>query len=88
LGNGARAVRVIVKIAEPASGTFRAELDNETGDWFGQPMSVTYNQPELSLRVNSGAGMFQGTLNGDHTEMVGSWLQGGRREPARFWRED
>ena len=88
LGNGARAVRVIVKIAEPASGIYRAELDNETGDWFGQPMSVTYNQPELSLRVNSGAGMFQGTLNGDHTEMVGSWLQGGRREPARFWRED
>jgi RNA polymerase sigma factor (sigma-70 family) len=88
LGNGARAVRVIVKIAEPSSGNYRAELDNETGDWFGQPMSVTYNQPELSLRVNSGAGMFQGTLNGDHTEMVGSWLQGGRREPARFWRED
>ena len=88
LGNGARAVRVIVKIAEPASGTYRAELDNETGAWFGQPMSVTYTQSEVMLRVSSGAGRFKGTLNADHTEMAGNWLQGGRQVPARFWREN
>src|SRR5262249_11526846 len=79
MGNGAGVVHVVAKIAEPTSGTYRAELDNETGAWFRQPMSVTYNQPGLSLRVDSGAGMFQGTLNSDHTEMVGNWLQGGRR---------
>jgi hypothetical protein len=86
LGNGARAVHLTVKISEPDSGTFRAELDNMTTSWVCQPLSVTYNQPEVKLLVASGAGMFQGEVRNGNTEMVGDWIQGGRRTPVIFQR--
>ena len=86
LGNGARAVHLTVKISEPDSGTFRAELDNMTTSWVRQPLSVTYNQPEVKLLVASGAGMFQGEVRNGNTEMVGDWIQGGSRTPVIFQR--
>ncbi|MGA2555473.1 MAG: sigma-70 family RNA polymerase sigma factor [Verrucomicrobiota bacterium] len=80
------AAHLAVKIAEPSSGTFRAELDNLTTSWLGQPLSVTYKQPEVKLLVASGAGMFQGEVRNGNTEMVGNWMQGGRRTPVIFQR--
>jgi len=88
LDGGVRVVRVVAKIAEPVAGTYRAELDNETAGWRRQPLLVAYRQPEVSLRVASGAGMFEGVLNGDHTEMVGNWVQNGERTPASFRRAE
>jgi RNA polymerase sigma factor (sigma-70 family) len=81
-------VRVTVKIAEPSPGTFRAELDNLTSSWLGQPLVVTYNPPEVKLLVASGAGMFQGEVRSGNTEMVGNWVQGGRQTPVTFKRAD
>jgi RNA polymerase sigma factor (sigma-70 family) len=79
-------IHITVKIAEPSSGTFRAELDNLTTSWVGQPLSVTYNQPEVKLRVVSGAGLFQGEVRNGNTEMAGNWIQGGRQTPVVFQR--
>jgi RNA polymerase sigma factor (sigma-70 family) len=84
LGGGR--VRITIKIAEPSPGIFRAELDNLTTSWLGQPMTVTYNRPEVELRVASGAGMFQGELRNGNTEMAGNWLQGGGQTPIVFKR--
>ena len=78
LGN----VRITVKIAEPSSGEFRAELDNLTTSWLGQPLTVTYNPPEVKLQVASGAGQFQGEVRNGNSEMVGNWLQDGRQSPT------
>ena len=75
--NGADSLPLIVKIAEPSTGQFRAELDIMAGPWLGMPMSITYNQRQVQLRVASGAGMFEGTMNNDASEMVGQWVQGG-----------
>jgi RNA polymerase sigma factor (sigma-70 family) len=88
LGSGRSEVRVTIKIAEPSPGTFRAELDNLTTSWLGQPLTVTYNPPEVKLLVASGAGMFQGELRNGNTEMAGNWLQGGRQTPMVFKRAD
>jgi RNA polymerase sigma factor (sigma-70 family) len=85
-GSGAQAIHITVKISEPASGMFRAELDNVTTSWTGQPLSVTYDQPEVKLLVASGAGMFQGRVRNHHSEMAGDWIQGGRRTPVIFQR--
>jgi RNA polymerase sigma factor (sigma-70 family) len=85
-GSGARAIRITIKISEPVSGEFRAELDNVTTAWLGQPVSVTYNPPEVKLLVASGAGMFQGELRNGNTEMAGDWIQGGGRTPVIFQR--
>ena len=81
-------VRITVRIAEPSSGNFRAELDNLTSSWLGQPLTVTYNPPEVKLEVASGAGMFQGEVRNGNTELVGNWIQDGRQPPVVFHRAD
>ena len=86
LGDGPDSVRVVVKISEPSTGNFRAQLDNLTGPWLGQPLLVTFKQPNVQLLVASRAGMFKGELNDDHSQMTGTWVQGGRKSPARFQR--
>jgi len=88
LGNGPEAVRVVVRISEPSSNNFHAELDNLSGPWFGQPLLVTCEQRNVQLLVASRAGMFQGRLNDDASQMLGNWVQGGRKSPAKFWRAD
>jgi len=88
LGNGVNAVHVVVKISEPSSGKFDAQLDNLSGPWLRQPLLVAYEEGEVELTVASRAGMFQGNLTEDHSKMNGKWMQGGRKVPARFWRDD
>ena len=85
---GKRPVRLAIKIAEPSPGTFRAELDNLSSSWIGQPVTVTYNPPEVKLEVASGAGTFQGEVRNGSTEMVGNWIQGGGQAPVIFKRAD
>jgi RNA polymerase sigma factor (sigma-70 family) len=77
-----------VKIAEPAKGTFRAELDNVDQGHPGQPMSVSYDSPNVKLPVMTGSGMFEGRLNGNDTEMEGNWIEGGQHLPMTFKRAD
>jgi hypothetical protein len=77
-----------VKIAEPAKGTFRAELDNVDQGHPGQPMSVNYDPPNVKLPVMTGSGMFEGRLNGNDTEMEGNWIEGGQHFPMTFKRAD
>jgi RNA polymerase sigma factor (sigma-70 family) len=86
VGRSRGGVRIAIKIAEPSPGTFRAELDNLTTSWVRQPLSVTYNPPEVKLLVASGAGMFQGEVRNGNTEMAGDWIQGGSRTPVIFQR--
>jgi hypothetical protein len=77
-----------VKIAEPVKGTFRAELDNVDQGQPGQPMSVSYDPPNVKLPVMTGSGMFEGRLNGNDTEMDGDWIEGGQHFPMTFKRAD
>jgi hypothetical protein len=77
-----------VKIAEPAKGTFRAELDNIDQGHPGQPMSVSYDPPNVKLPVMTGSGMFEGRLNGNKMEMDGDWIEGGQHLPMTFKRAD
>jgi len=92
LSNGPDSLRLVVKISEPSSGTFHAHLDTlakgDNGPWLGQPLLVSCRGREVELLVASRAGMFEGTLNEDASEMVGNWLQGGWKFPSRFWRAD
>jgi RNA polymerase sigma factor (sigma-70 family) len=82
------AIPVNLKIAEQANGTFRAEGDSPMQGANGRPGTVIYNRPMVKLMAASGSGMFQGTINSDHTEMLGSWIQGGQSTPATVKRAD
>jgi RNA polymerase sigma factor (sigma-70 family) len=88
LGNGPDAIRVVVKISEPSSNNFHAELDNLNGPWLGQRLLVTRDERKVQLLVASHAGMFQGTLNEDGSQMAGNWVQGGRKTPSKLRRTD
>jgi RNA polymerase sigma factor (sigma-70 family) len=86
IGTGPDAVPVDLKIAGQADGTFRAEAGNPGAD--GQPMTVTYNQPEVEFTRATGAGMFQGQVNGAGTEISGFWIQDGQSTAAIVKRAD
>ena len=76
------------RIAGQADGTFRAELDNPNEGALGQPATVAYRRPAVQLILASRNGMFQGEINGDNTEIRGSWIQAGQATPASFQRSD
>jgi len=86
LGNGPNSIQVVVKISEPSSNNFHAELDNLNGPWLGQSLLVTRDERKVQLLVASHAGMFQGTLNEDASQISGNWVQGGRKTPSKLWR--
>jgi RNA polymerase sigma factor (sigma-70 family) len=88
LGTGPDALPLNWKIAESAGGAFRAELDNPNQGAMGQTTKVEYQRPTVKLTLATGSGMFQGELSPDHTEMKGSWMQGGQSTPAAFKRGD
>jgi hypothetical protein len=88
IGSGPDALPVNVKIAELSDGTFRAESDNPMQGVDGQPASVSYNRPLVKLALASGAGLFQGAVNSNDTEIIGSWTQGGQSIPASIKRSD
>jgi hypothetical protein len=81
-------LRLNVKIAEPTKGTFRAELDSIDEGLNGQPTSVSYDPPNVKLRVMTGAGMFEGQLSGNDAALAGTWTQGGWHTPVTFKRAD
>jgi hypothetical protein len=54
----------------------------------GQPASVTFSRPTVKLTLASGAGMFQGDLNNENTEITGSWMQDGQSLPTVVKRAD
>jgi tRNA A-37 threonylcarbamoyl transferase component Bud32 len=88
IGTGPDALPLNWKIAEPTNGTYRAELDNPNQGALGQPTRVEYNRPTVKLVLATRNGMFQGEINSDHTELKGSWIQGGESAPASFKRGD
>jgi hypothetical protein len=70
--------RLQLEIAEAADGSFRAELNNpERSSATGWPVtSLNYEEPRVKIVVQGVAAMFEGELDGSHTQMTGTWTQG------------
>lgn len=49
---------------------------------------MIYNRPLVKLAPASGAGLFQGAINSNDSEIIGSWSQGGQSIPAAIKRAD
>jgi hypothetical protein len=80
------ALHLKVRIAEQATGAFRAELDSLDQGAIGQRLCVIYNPPTVEVVVLSGAGFFQGKVNPAHTKVSGHWKQGGHSIRVTFRR--
>jgi RNA polymerase sigma factor (sigma-70 family) len=88
IGSGPDVQPVKWKISEATDGTFRAEADNPMHGANGLPSSVIFNRPTVKFVLASGAGIFQGDINNENTEITGSWTQDGQSLPASVKRAD
>jgi hypothetical protein len=83
---GPRRLAANLKIAEPAAGTFRAEMDRV--DWGGEHIpahSLTREGDSIKISFPL-LGDFEGKLDAAAGQLAGSWTQGGKADPATFSR--
>ncbi|EEF60279.1 RNA polymerase sigma factor [Pedosphaera parvula] len=78
------------KIAGQTDGTYRGEMDRPTlylgaNHW---PVFVSYKDSKVTLKPMSGAGLFLGKINGDGTEIVGTWYERGALRPMTLKRAE
>jgi RNA polymerase sigma factor (sigma-70 family) len=84
--DSSNALPIDLKIAGNPDGTYRAELDNPMQGAEGLPASVTVNQGNIKLVLNSHSGMLRLALDGSGQELSGSYVQNGQPLPAFFKR--
>jgi RNA polymerase sigma factor (sigma-70 family) len=84
---GTDAMPINLKISEQGNGKFRAEVD--CPEWGAEgPATGKYHGSLVKFSDDVGGGLFQGAMNDDGTELIGSWTTGGRSVPAKFKRAD
>ena len=80
-------LRLGLRIAEPAAGTFQAQMDSLDQGARNMPVtSLTYNKPAIRLEMASIGGVFEGNVSGRDDEMTGTWKQAGKKFPLTFRR--
>ena len=87
-GAGSDAAAVNLKIRDEGDGKFRAEMSWPELGADGRPATGNFHGALVKFEDAVGQGLFQGALNADDTEMIGSWTQGGKSIPADFRRAD
>ena len=81
------ALRLNLRIAEPTSGTFHAQMDSVDQGARNLPVtSLTYNQPAIRFEMSSINGVFEGNLDDRGDQMTGTWIQAGKKFPLTFQR--
>ena len=76
-----------LRIAEPTSGTFSAQVDSV--DQGARNLSVdalTYNKPGVRFEMKSIDSVYEGALNNQHDQITGNWTQLGKKYPVSFHR--
>jgi len=80
-------LRLGLKIAEPAPGTFHAQMDSIDQGARNLPVtSLTYNKPGIRFEMTAINGVFEGNVSGRDDEMAGTWTQMGKKFPLTFRR--
>ena len=70
-------LRLVLHITEGGDGGLKATLDSIDQGANGIPVaSVTLKDSKLTLNVEAVHGTYEGTVNGDATEIKGTWSQG------------
>ena len=80
-------LRLALRIAEPAAGTFRAQMDSIDQGVRNLPVtSMTYQKPAVQFVMTAINGAFEGSLNDRDDQMTGTWTQLGKKYPLTFQR--
>jgi hypothetical protein len=92
IGRGKGSMHILIKIAEPSEGTFRADFyclgqtNSLQPGTLRQPTAVSYDGTTVKLITVAGFGMFEGHLHSAGREMTGDWIQGGFHTPTTLTR--
>ncbi len=82
-------LRLNLKIAEQADGTFNAQMDSVDQGASGLTVSsLTYQHPTMNMELQSVGGTFKGDVNSSDTKITGTWKQGNKSYPLVFSRAD
>jgi len=82
-------LRVVVHISQAADGTLTATLDSPDQGAKGIPISkITFKDPDLSFECAAVSGSYQGAMNKEHSEIAGTWSQGGASLPLKLKRAE
>ncbi len=76
------------KIAGQTDGGYRGEMEWPAFGANHLPVAVEDKLPTVTLKTLTGAGMFQGRLNGDGTQITGTFFMGGFGLPIVLTRGD
>jgi len=80
-------LRLVLKIAKSADGSYTATIDSPDQGAKDIPVtSILYNDPALQLELEGLAAAYRGSLNKSATEISGIWEQGGGSLPLAFRR--
>ncbi len=80
-------LRLALRIAEPAAGTFHAQMDSVDQGARNLPVtSLTYKKPAVRFEMTAINGVFSGSLNDRDDQMTGTWTQRGKEFPLTFQR--
>ena len=85
---GKDAVPVNLKISDQGNGKIRAEIGVPEYGLTRLPATGNYKGPLVKFTDNIGHGLFQGAINENGTELIGSFTTGGQSVPAKFKRAD
>jgi hypothetical protein len=84
---GNTTIRVEMKIAERADGTFRVAGDSpEQGARDIEATAVTYHRPTVKIEFGGIGGAFEGTVDASDRTVTGNWMQGGKPLPLTLER--
>jgi hypothetical protein len=85
---GGTSLRLILKIAKAADGTFTAKLDSPDQGNSDLPITaLTATADSLTFEMKYVSATYQGKFNQERTEVSGTWEQGGGSMPLTLKRE-
>ncbi len=84
LDAGNAKLRLVLTVTKSASGAYEAVL-NSLDQGATLPVDeITVRDNAVRFEIKSVMGSFEGTLNADHSELSGNWMQGGVTLPLTF----
>ncbi len=70
--------RILIHISQAQDGTLSGTIDYPDQNTSGTSITaISYKEPTLHFESSSSMSVYDGTMNGGHSQLVGTWRQGG-----------
>jgi len=87
LSAGGGSLPVVIHITQEKEGKLAATLDSPSQGATGIAISpITFKEPDVHFEIEKFGATYDGTMNKNHSEIAGTWKQGGQSMPLNFKR--